>query len=350
MQKLERKAFAAAQPLLKDLAAIHVAVVAALEGVTDAELWVDDRTAPTIALLSAGDGYFLAGTPDRRRFSALKRRIPAWAYLFAEEPWTDLLGEVWANPFARPHPRVRMGLASGSSPLPATPPLPDGFSLRRISRSLLDTVPGAADALDGIGQWRSKKRFLDEGVGFCVLHDGKVVSHCLSDSVAASRCELGVGTEPDYRRLGLGRAAAAAAVAECLRRGIADIEWHSHASNRGSLAVARQIGLVELDRHVAYSGSLPAENVGDLDRDTCLDWARHVEAAAETIGWYNFHAAGAWALLGDRTRDIASLERLVDGGWDGEAEWLEDYWALQGLTGDAAFKAIVERQRAAETD
>ena len=71
---------------------------------------------------------------------------------------------------------------------------------------------------------------------------------------------------------------------------------------------------------------------------------------ARPIGWYNFHAAGAWALLGDRTRALASLERLVDGGWDGEAEWLEDYWALQGLTGDAAFKAIVERQRAAETD
>ncbi|MBD9541663.1 GNAT family N-acetyltransferase [Ensifer sp. ENS04] len=110
---------------------------------------------------------------------------------------------------------------------------------------------------------------MENAIGFCVLHDGSVVSHCATDSVSGARC---VGTEPAYRRLGLGKAAAAATITECIKRGRPDIEWHTHASNKGSIAIARSIGLIESDRHLAYSGNLPAENVGDLDLDTWREW------------------------------------------------------------------------------
>ncbi len=353
MHELEQKAYTVAQPLLNTLSAQHVEVAAVLAGCLDGEIWVDRMTEPTVALLASGETYYLAGSPELaspKCVAALRREIPAWAYLFAQDHWAGHLSRVWSNPYARPHPRVRFGLAEGRVPV-AVAGLPDGFELARIDRALLSAAPENLDVVtDGIDSWPSRDDFFDKGVGFCVLHQQRIVSHCMSDSVTGSRCELGVGTEPGFRRLGLAKVAAAAALTECLERGIVGVEWHSHASNRGSIAIAKAIGLVENDRHFAYSGNLPAENVGDLDPETCRDWATHLEAASAHIGWYRFHAAGAWALIGERERVLANIGKLVEDGWDGQAEWLEGHWALASMADDPQFETLVARQRQAQAD
>jgi hypothetical protein len=58
---------------------------------------------------------------------------------------------------------------------------------------------------------------------------------------------------------------------------------------------------------------------------------------SEHIAWYRFQATGVWALAGERQRSLENLRRLVDGGWEGEAEWLEGYWALASLINDPEF-------------
>ncbi|HEV7310565.1 GNAT family N-acetyltransferase [Ensifer sp.] len=349
MFELEQRAYPAAHRLLNDLSSTHAAIAAVLDGTIDGQVWVDRISDPRVALVANGDAYFLAGSPDQaaRSFPELKRLMPEWAYVFIEDRWQDYLGEIWSNPFALPHPRIRLGLLGGPGGGMAVV-LPDGFTLAPIDQALLDLGPGNLDTVaDLMERWRSSGLFLEKAIGFCVLHDGCIVSHCATDSVSGDRCELGVGTEPTYRRLGLGKAAAAATVAECVRRGVNRIEWHTHASNRGSIAIARACGLEELDRHMAYSGNLPAENVGDLDVSSCRAWAQHLERASDQIGWYRFHAAGAWTLAGEHERALENLRLLVDRGWEGEAEWLESYWAIQALVRDPQFEAIVERQRAA---
>ena len=345
---LEQAAYPAAQRRLKDLASIHVAIAAVLDGTIDGEVWVDRPVEPRIALLANGDAYYLAGLPDEASDSlaGLKELIPAWAYFFVEDHWSDRLGAIWSNTFALPHPRVRLGF-SGASHGPAATALPEGFRLVPIDQRLLDLEPGNIETVTDLMEgWASAELFLESAIGFCVLYDGCIVSHCATDSVSGSRCELGVGTEHGYRRLGLAKVAAMATVAECVRRGRPDIEWHTHASNKGSIAIAKGCGLSERDRHIAYSGNLPAENVGDLDPATCRDWGLHLERASHHISWYRFHATGAWTLAGDRPRALANLRQLVDGGWEGEAEWLEGYWAVQSLVDDPEFKAIVAKQRA----
>ncbi|WP_077965290.1 GNAT family N-acetyltransferase [Ensifer adhaerens] len=345
---LEQAAYPAAQALLKDLSSTHVAIAAVLDGTIDGEVWIDRPVDTRVALLANGDAYYLAGLPDQATdsFADLKELIPAWAYLFVEDRWSDRLGDIWSNAFALPHPRVRLGL-SGASHRPAATALPEGFRLAPIDQRLLDLDPGNIETVTDLMEgWASAELFLENAIGFCVLYDGSIVSHCATDSVSGSRCELGVGTEHGYRRLGLAKVAAMATIAECTKRGRPDIEWHTHASNKGSIAIAKSCGLTELDRHVAFSGNLPAENIGDLDPATCREWGLHLERASDHISWYRFHATGAWTLAGDRTRALVNLRQLVDGGWEGEAEWLEGYWAVQSLVDDPEFKAIVAQQRA----
>ncbi|OWZ90171.1 hypothetical protein B9J07_29030 [Sinorhizobium sp. LM21] len=205
---LEQAAYSAAQALLNDFSSTHVAIAAVLDGTIDGEVWVDRPVEPRVALLANGDAYYLAGLPDEvvDSFANLKELIPDWAYFFVEDRWSDRLGDIWSNRFARPHPRVKMGLPGASLGLAATV-LPDGFRLVPIDQRLLDLEPGNIETVTDLMEgWASPELFLENAIGFCVLYDGSVVSHCATDSVSGTRCEVGVGTEPAYRRLGLGKA------------------------------------------------------------------------------------------------------------------------------------------------
>ncbi|CAN7631757.1 hypothetical protein LJR010_004529 [Ensifer adhaerens] len=140
---LEQAAYSAAQALLKDFSSTNVAIAAVLDGTIDGEVWVDRPVEPRVALLANCDAYYLAGLPDEvvDSFANLKELIPDWAYFFIEDRWYDHLGDIWSNGFARPHPRVRIGLPGASFGL-ATTMLPDGFRLVQIDQRPLDLEPG----------------------------------------------------------------------------------------------------------------------------------------------------------------------------------------------------------------
>lgn len=347
MQKIEQEAYSVAQTTLTELSLIHVAVVSVLDGTIDGEVWVDNPANPQVAVVANGDGYYLGGTPDAEAetLGGLREIIPDWAYLFAAPHWVPHLPRAWSNAFAIPHPRIRMGHVTGAA-LPAVRQPGPGFEILPIDRALFDRNPGNLEVLeDCVEGWTSPEAFFNLAVGYCALHNGRIVSHSLTDSVSGQRCEVGVGTETDFRRQGLGRTVASMTVAECVRRGLHGVEWHSHASNKGSIAIGGSIGLSELDRHVAYSCRLPAENIGDLAPDHCRDLAAHFERASEQINWSRFHAAGARALAGDREGALANVRLLIESDWEGEAEWLEEFWALQSLADDPSFLALLARKR-----
>lgn len=350
MQKIEQETFSVAQTTLNELASTHVAVLSILDGSIDGEVWVDSLTNPQVAVAANGDAYYLAGDPLAQSHTLEQVRciLPDWAYLFVEDRWVPYLSEAWGNPHALPHPRIRMGNATGAT-LPAPSQPPEGFEVVKIDQALFDQEPGNLDTLeDCVEGWTSREAFFRSAVGYCVLHDGQIVSHCVTDSVTGNRCEIGVGTEPGFRRLGLGRVVSSMTAAECIRRSIDAIEWHCHSSNRGSLSIGKSIGFAELDRHTAYSLRLPAENVGDLSPEHCRELAAYFERASEDINWSRFFAAGARAQAGDRDGAIENVRLLIESDWEGEAEWLERFWALSTLLGDPELQALIEHKRSLE--
>ncbi|RYE48019.1 MAG: GNAT family N-acetyltransferase [Hyphomicrobiales bacterium] len=343
MQLLDGTAYEAVRPLLTETISRHATAAAILAGALEGKVWANDPVRPSVTLISDGEASYLAGDPAQlAEPEALRALIPAWTYFFPEANWVSQLSSIWDNPFARPHPRLRFELerAEPDGGLPA------GFELVPINRNSVAGYPALYEFAEGEGGgWRSFEDFLDIGVGYVVLRDGGVVSHSLADCVVGNRAELGVETQDGYRRLGLGRAAAAAAVNECLRRGIVDVGWHCHASNAGSIRLAEATGFRLQDQYFGYSSNLPAENVGDLSEAQCRDWAAHLELAAESVLWHGFHAGGAWALAGEPERALGCLDRMVSAGWRGRADWLEQHWAYAAIRGSAEFKAIVARQR-----
>jgi GNAT superfamily N-acetyltransferase len=347
MFKLDPAQFAVAEPLLKRLAATHASIDAVASGVLDGDIWVDDPNHPKVALLcEGGDGFYLAGDVDHSpSYAALKRTIPHTAYLIPDRvEWGEVLPDIWDNPYARLHRRKAFRHIGGVSR--AVQDLPDGFELALVDQKLLDRgeTVDIETVTDHLESWSSPDVFLEHAIGYCVIHDGAIVSHCLADSVTGDRCELGVGTEEGYRGRGFGVLVTQHAIARCLQRGIRRIGWHCHASNAGSMRVAEAAGLVEAASYVAFSSTFPAENVGDLPVQECLDWAHHYEAASQDISWYAFHAAGSFALAGDHERALVHLRWLVASDWEGNPEWLETYWTFTALRGHPGLPDIVAVQ------
>ncbi|MFD6825495.1 GNAT family N-acetyltransferase [Streptomyces sp. NPDC060085] len=76
---------------------------------------------------------------------------------------------------------------------------PSGYSLHRIDSKNFDKL-NWKDAVLGI--FGSSQRYLEQGYGFCLLHDGQVVSET-HGVVGSKYVELGIHTHPDYRGRGL---------------------------------------------------------------------------------------------------------------------------------------------------
>lgn len=317
MQALEPHRFSVAESLFADLAADHLSIAAVLSGNAEGRVLVDDPAMPAIGLLWGPEGTYLAGAPrPETACDAISEAIEDWAYLHVAPGWQGDLGRVLPHRFMLAHPRIVFTIPT--APV-ADIVVPDGFEPVR-----------------------------EDGFGHRILHRGEEVGRCLPDMVAGDRTEIGLWTHPDFRRRGLARLASRLTLAAAREHGVAVAGWHCLASNRGSVALARQLGAKAGRATVAHSASLPAENPGDLDPAALRGMAAHFERGAAQIGWLDFHAAAAWADAGEPERALAAVERLVSGGWQGEPEWLTGHWALAGLKDHPRFVASVARLGAVE--
>jgi RimJ/RimL family protein N-acetyltransferase len=348
MQKLEENQYESAGGLFAGLAETHFSVGAVLAGTAHGEIWVDDVAIPRVGLAATSEGHYLAGDAQYRpAYAGLKEILPHNAYLnFEPVGWENVLGDVWNNTFARKHLRQNYRFAQQRI-TDWQARVPPGYQLAAVDYDLLGrTDLEQHDEIAGrVEEWLSPDFFMKHGFGWVILHGSSIASRCIADCVNGEQCEMGVGTSPQHRKRGLGSIVVAAALDDCLRKGYRHIGWHCLSSNAGSIGVALKTGFVKVRDYFAYSSVPPAENVGDLTLEECRDWAAHYEKASESIPWYRFYAAGAWALAGEEARALNNLDLLVAGGWQGKPEWLESNYMFSGLQELAEFKARVAELR-----
>lgn len=291
---------------------IHLSVAAVIEGAAEGEIHVDDAAYPTLAVLDGPEGTYLLseGALSPRAVQALADHLEDWAYLHvtgSEPP-----GMALPNAFMLRHPRLVFSL-----PLDVSPPraLPSGYEVVREA----------------------------DGWGHRVYRGEQEVSRCLPDVILDDRAEIGVWTHADHRRRGLASHALSATLLAAGAAGISRMGWHCHASNAGSIALARSVGAADPMSTLAYSASLPAENRGDLTENEWRDLALHFLSGRDEITWLGFHAAGAFACAGEAELALDAVDRLVDDRWHGQPSWLAHNWALAGLARQPRMLAVIAR-------
>jgi RimJ/RimL family protein N-acetyltransferase len=349
MRQLAPEQYELAQALFSELTTFHFSVGAVLAGTARGEIWVDDPIRPRVGYAITTEGDYLTGDVGQESsYAELKEIIPHDAYLVVcPDGWKDVLDRIWNNRFARRHSRrnfrFQQPLLSDWRSL-----VPAGFQLVAVDRDLLrrTELRNYQQVASRVDEWYSIDYFLQHGFGYCLLHDDTIVSRCIADCVVGNKCEMGVGTDMNYRKRGLATAVVAATVDHCLARGFTDIGWHCLTSNAGSMALAEKVGFAGITDYYAYSSELPSENSSDLTSAEYRDWAEHYERASDSNLRYAFYAAGAWSLAGSASRALANLQRLVDGDWQGRPEWLEDNWMFVPVRDMPEFKTVLAEMHA----
>lgn len=358
IQEIESKDYERLRPIFADLAEIHLNVVTILDGTCPGQVYVDDVAHPRTAYMISGDAHYLAGAVDNRVFNAaLNAALPRdhCFVLFCDpELWAGALDVVLRDTYAIRSTRHYYTLAQHRIP-DWQDRIPEGFSVKRVDADLLAAERKNRDGVVEwiFEEWKSVDDFMERGFGFCLVHDDQdvVVSWSLSDYVSGDRCEMGIVTDWDYRRQGLGTLTAAATAAYALAQGFTTTGWHCWHNNVGSIGVAGKVGFEKAADYDIYINHWVAENITDMSPEQFRAFAEFYEqefqARPPESGFPYIVAATAWALGGDRAGCFRHLHRAVDAGWLRGTEHLREIWPEffwnPNLDGMEEWQALVKR-------
>jgi GNAT superfamily N-acetyltransferase len=190
---------------------------------------------PRALVVQSGGNYTLAGDPDALDPAGLHGRVAG----FVEAParFEPLLAAAVGQ--LREWPRLILALDGPGRP----PPEPrGGHRLRRLG-------PGDAGSLAGLGEetawiassWGGAEGLAAGGTAWGAFAAGRLVAVACPFFVGTAHEDLGVATEPGFRRLGLSTALAAAVCRDVRDRGRVP-SWSTSPDNTASLRVAARLG------------------------------------------------------------------------------------------------------------
>ncbi|WP_053984412.1 GNAT family N-acetyltransferase [Niameybacter massiliensis] len=217
--------------------------------------WVDDAEEPKSAQIVVGDFCFLAGEPNIE----IVRHIPTdykSEYLIMvpqNETWAKFIEDTYLErsfkitryaikkePEVFNIPKLKSYVES----------LDTSYVLKAIDQEVYEQVMEEERSQDLCSQFTNYEDYAQRGLGFVVLHEGKVVSGASSYTIYREGIEIEIDTHKDYRRQGLALVCGARLVLECLERGLYP-SWD--AANKASVALAEKLGYHFAHEYVAYA-------------------------------------------------------------------------------------------------
>lgn len=121
--------------------------------------------------------------------------------------------------------------------------LSNDFNLVRLTAEVLSSDLGNMDEIRYCVDacWRDRRKYLDEGIGYCIVDSMNVASWCSTDYIIGGSADLYVESFAGYRERGLATRVVSACVDACHSAGWS-IHWHCWSDNRGSVRLAEKHG------------------------------------------------------------------------------------------------------------
>lgn len=211
------------------------------EGLQTGEIWADDRS--VLIWHYCGFAFPFGDTAELhawiyRQFLSEEAELPRRFLLFvSEQRAADYAGKpgllaeercFFTHPGAQKHPPLTQDEQAG---------------IREIDRELLGRLTGR---ITPPFSWSSPPQFLQNGKGFCVMRDGIPASCAFSAAVSHNELDIGIETDPQYRKQGLARLAAQAMIEYAAAQNKTPV-WACHAQNGASRSLAEKLGFVQTD-------------------------------------------------------------------------------------------------------
>lgn len=203
----------------------------------------DSKINPTVSRLDSGAYTILGGNPNSTAAIDLIRIAPIHVVTPENNVWVNLLhnefeGKITYQPFYRYLPnslnKDYLFKLSGS--------IDNTYKILRIDGELARQLPKDIDNDYFFEHFNSIEDFLTRGIGFCAIHNNKIVSAVTSMAAAERVINIEIETQYDYRNRNLGSTVCAALLLYCLENNI-EAQWL--AANDISGKLAEKLGYVK---------------------------------------------------------------------------------------------------------
>ena len=245
MVHLKGKASAVLLPLFVNT--IDTCVPACTQGHMG-EAWADDGEDPHCGKIVLGDFCFFDGDATHPGARELVAHLPEgkpfseWYLVGSNEQWNQLIEDVWGErvyAFDRYAIKKEPEVFDREKLQKFAEKVPEGYTICRIDGDLYDQSMAEEWSWDACIQFEDKEDFLKRGLGFAVVHEGKLVAQASSYAIFDGGLEITISTHEAHRRKGLAKACVSTLILACLERG-----WYPNWDARTliSVALAGQLG------------------------------------------------------------------------------------------------------------
>ncbi len=216
------------------------------------KVYVTDIDNPEVAFLQIGF-LFLGGNNESNQVPHLIDSLPAGPQLIVPNlDWATKITETLGDKVKR---TPRFGFSHETLNLEhiqtLKEKLPEEFTLEQIDLDTAKTTPRAVvPAIPFF--FGSPEVFIERGFGYCIKHNGVVVSTAMTAMPFEKEFEIEVDTidSPDYRRKGLATVVSAALIEHALKQNLVPI-WD--AANNASKSLALKLGYSGLTPYDAFT-------------------------------------------------------------------------------------------------
>lgn len=215
--------------------------------------WVDNLENPTVAQITVGIFVFYAGNPNIKEAEELLNNLPEFALVIVDsDEWKNRIETVHIGDFEK-FQRYRFEKNAEHLDrihlLNLLSTLPEGYEIKKIDRSIVKAPTFHELSEDFISKFDSIDDFINRGVGYAVLYEGKVVSAATSFSIYDGGIEIEIATNSQYRRKGLATITASTLILDCLDKGKYP-SWDG--ANSESVELAKKLGYIFKETYDTY--------------------------------------------------------------------------------------------------
>lgn len=248
----------------------HVVLNAVIEGNNRGKIFVDDIEKPKTGLVWAiYCMYYFIGDSNNSEFnnylnSFIKKKLGPEnlsmgastfiCTLLNEEGWKDTIEEVFVDKHLDKGYRQEFNFNKDKYERIKSniKELSNGYYVKKIDKKLLDNDIDETVSIDISDFWNSNEEFLEKGVGFCVMNEGKIISSCSSCYISKKRYEIVINTyDEEVRNKGFATVAAIEFVDYCISNGITPY-WGTDSINYSSIALAEKLGFEKAEKNICY--------------------------------------------------------------------------------------------------
>ena len=222
------------------------------------EGWIDRVEEPTCAQIRLGEFSIVAGAADSKEATDLVLNLP----LHVNSPWFLIIpqDESWGKLISQCYPersfKITRYAIKNDTVFPldklqaSIAKLPAQYRITRIDEKLYNMCLQHPQLKDLCSHFSSAEDYVRRGIGYCILHDEKLICGASSYAVFDNGIELEIDTAEEYRRQGLATICASQLITECVKNGIYP-RWD--AASPKSLDLAKKLGYEFSHEYPAYA-------------------------------------------------------------------------------------------------